>query len=123
MLASSQGQGEQRSAQGIISGHAYSIIAAYNINASGQNHKILKLRNPWGGSEWQGAWSDSDSRWTPALRQQMDIQRKEDGIFCMPFDDYLRNFRQTSITVEVDTKKYHHTQKLVDLTQTNTKFF
>jgi len=30
-------------------------------------HKLVKLRNPWGGGEWKGDWSDESYLWTKEL--------------------------------------------------------
>ena len=48
---------------GIIAGHAYSVLDAFempnpNKNAHRQSHRILRVRNPWGQKEWTGKWSD-----------------------------------------------------------------
>ena len=40
--------------KGIVSMHAYSIIEAVETHGE----RLLKLRNPWGRTEWEGAWSD-----------------------------------------------------------------
>ena len=65
LTAGSNGQGENRGGNGIISGHAYSVISAFEVNHQGRSHRLVKLRNPWGKSEWNGLWSDSSSIWTP----------------------------------------------------------
>jgi len=40
------------------------------------------VRNPWGGTEWEGKWSDKDAKsWTPSLKKEMGFVEKEDGIF------------------------------------------
>ena len=54
MIAASQGQGEEKSAIGVISGHAYSLIAAKEIQVEGQGTiaRLCLLRNLWGSGEW-----------------------------------------------------------------------
>ena len=48
MMAASHGQGENRNDDGVISGHAYSLISIHEIKHKGKDLKLLKLRNPWG---------------------------------------------------------------------------
>jgi calpain-15 len=68
MMAASHGQGEITSDEGVVSGHAYSLISIHEIkDKRGQNVRLLKLRNPWGSGEWQGAWSDDSDEWTPEI--------------------------------------------------------
>lgn len=81
MMAASHGQGEERSADGVISGHAYSLISIYEFLHRGQEVRLLKLRNPWGRGEWAGAWSDSDEVWTPQLREELGCVEADDGVF------------------------------------------
>ena len=45
---------------GLIPGHAYAIIVAKEF----KGHRLLQMRNPWGGFEWNGDWSDNSSLWT-----------------------------------------------------------
>ena len=34
--------------------------------------RLVKIRNPWGNTEWNGAWGDNDTRhWTPQLKKQL----------------------------------------------------
>lgn len=45
---------------GLIKNHAYSLNDILEINDpfnEGQTVRLLRLRNPWGKSEWKGAWS------------------------------------------------------------------
>ena len=69
MIAASVGEGEATNDDGIISGHAYSLISVHEIDFSKETVRLLKLRNPWGQTEWKGAWSDGDLRWNPDLRE------------------------------------------------------
>ena len=54
--------------------------------------RIVKLRNPWGKGEWKGSWSDTDSRWTSQLRSELEMSKKEDGIFFMEYKDFSKYF-------------------------------
>ena len=44
--------------EGIISGHAYSLIDIHEFEHEGETVRICKMRNPWGKYEWKGDWSD-----------------------------------------------------------------
>lgn len=48
---------------GIAGGHAYSLLAGYEINYRGQKVRLVKIRNPWGDKEWMGRWSDNSNEW------------------------------------------------------------
>ena len=63
MMAASHGQGENRNDEGVISGHAYSLISIHEFQLKGKEVNLLKLRNPWGSGEWQGDWSDRSPLW------------------------------------------------------------
>ena len=56
---------------GLISEHAYSVIAATEVDTAKGKERLLKLRNPWGHKEWQGKWSDNDDSWTDNLRKTL----------------------------------------------------
>ena len=45
-------------------GHAYSLVSARRLISGAE---IVKLRNPWGSFEWQGAWSDNSPEMTDAV--------------------------------------------------------
>lgn len=85
LMCGSNGRGEGKTSTGIIQGHAYSILSVHDVNVSGQSHRLLKLRNPWGKSEWNGLWSDTSPVWTPELRKQLGMEASgDDGMFMMP---------------------------------------
>jgi calpain-5 len=67
MQAKAQKDMEKRNEVGLVMGHAYSVTAVRKVRLAGTGiHGIFKLeklamirlRNPWGGSEWTGAFSD-----------------------------------------------------------------
>lgn len=49
---------------GLVQGHAYSLIGAYE----GNGVQLVQVRNPWGQHEWTGDWSDNSPLWTEELR-------------------------------------------------------
>eukprot|EP00928_Gymnodinium_smaydae_P042082 TRINITY_DN28397_c0_g1_i2.p1 TRINITY_DN28397_c0_g1~~TRINITY_DN28397_c0_g1_i2.p1 ORF type:complete len:419 (+),score=81.16 TRINITY_DN28397_c0_g1_i2:416-1672(+) len=88
---------EKARTDGLVEMHAYSVISAKEIHGV----KLLRLRNPWGCQEWNGAWSDESSEWAAhpdiakvALRGEAP---KKDGVFWITWDD-LR-IRMTRIFV------------------------
>lgn len=94
MNAGTKGQGENKNNTGIISGHAYTLVGAFQLPNGDQ---IIKLRNPWGSGEWTGAYSDKSSKWTPTLKRQLGWSDKDDGIFFMPAQDFMNEFETAAI--------------------------
>lgn len=102
IICASSGEGELNKARyeemGLISEHAYSVIAAMEVTTrDGGTERLLKLRNPWGHKEWLGRWSDRSEEWTDELRKQLNCAEKNDGVFFMCVEDYLSYFRTTVI--------------------------
>ena len=58
MMAARTSEGD---VAGIVTGPSYSVISFYKL---ANDVKLIKLRNPWGTSEWSGAWSDDSNLWT-----------------------------------------------------------
>ena len=83
---------------GLIFNHAYTVLGAVTLS-NGQ--KLIKLRNPWGREEYKGNWSDTDSRWTDALRAEVNIESNvDDGIFFVPLEDFQIAFARIGINVD-----------------------
>ncbi|KAF2837664.1 cysteine proteinase [Patellaria atrata CBS 101060] len=75
--------------QGIQENHAYSIMAAKEIDGE----RLLKLRNPWGKTEWKGPWSDGSEQWTPEWMRKLEHTFGDDGVFWISYKDLLRNYQ------------------------------
>merc|ERR1712233_302978 len=83
---------------GLISSHAYALIEAHEVQQdNGPPVRLLKLRNPWGGTEWKGAWSDDSDKWTPEMKKKLGWTDEDDGDFWMDFEDFLPYFENTVI--------------------------
>nr|XP_056701736.1 calpain-12 [Euleptes europaea] len=85
---------EANTPEGLVKGHAYSIMAVHKLDMEGKKVKLIRLRNPWGKVEWQGRWSDHSPLWLyldPALQNKLRVS-KEDGEFWMQLVDFVRHF-------------------------------
>ncbi|MEE6521949.1 hypothetical protein FKM82_020305, partial [Ascaphus truei] len=79
----SQQESEMQTPEGLVKGHAYSVIATWEVKLHGRKIELLRLRNPWGKVEWNGRWSDNSPQWSnidPALRLKLQV-KGEDGEF------------------------------------------
>ena len=84
--------------EGLVDAHAYSLIGAKVITLDdGRTERLVKVRNPWGKREWQGAWSDQSDTWTESTKAQVRLQDKDDGCFWIAFADYVKFFYITTI--------------------------
>lgn len=93
--------------EGLFTGHAYSIISAIEVNSTSPvvipllllillaDKRFVRVRNPWGKTEWTGAWSDGSKEWTPewlALLPELNHKFGNDGEFLMEYGDFLRTW-------------------------------
>ena len=61
------GEKPEKDGIGLVAGHAYTLLSARQTK---KGHKLCQLRNPWGGFEWQGDWSDNSDLWTEDLKKE-----------------------------------------------------
>ncbi|XP_015680391.1 calpain-9 [Protobothrops mucrosquamatus] len=97
---SNAAESEARTPTGLIKGHAYSVTDIDEVNYQGQTVRLIRVRNPWGQVEWNGAWSDNSSEWdslSPSEKQQLHHTALDDGEFWMKFEDFLSHFDKVEI--------------------------
>ena len=106
--ASGVGTGDhsKKSDNGISHNHLYSLLGGHLIDYKGQKVKLVQLRNPWGHTEWKGEWGDNWAGWTPELKALLKVENKEDGIFFMPYEEFLKEFRKVEICMYFDSYKF-----------------
>ena len=83
---------------GLVGGHAYSLIAA----AEAEGFRLLKLRNPWGNFEWTGAWSDGSELWKthPKVAKRCGVdpaKPDDDGVFWIEYGDFLKYYDSVDV--------------------------
>lgn len=82
---------------GLPGPHAYSILSALEVQVSGEQVRLIRLRNPWGNDvQFKGDWGRNSEKWTdhPEVAQQIssvmgeDRHDEDDGVFWMTFADF-----------------------------------
>uniref|UniRef100_A0A8D3ED77 Calpain-2 catalytic subunit n=1 Tax=Scophthalmus maximus TaxID=52904 RepID=A0A8D3ED77_SCOMX len=83
----------------LVKGHAYSVTGADQVEYRGDVVQLVRIRNPWGKVEWNGAWSDSSTEWRYVSGDDRErlTNRSEDGEFWMSFFDFLRQYSRLEI--------------------------
>lgn len=86
---------EEEMWNGLYKGHAYSITGVLEKRIQGWAMKLIRLRNPWGKSEWKGPWSDGSDEWkavSDEVKREIQLVIEDDGEFWMTFEDMIKNF-------------------------------
>jgi len=97
IMCTNTGGNKDAESMGLVNGHAYTLIGCHE---SKDGIRLVQLRNPWGNFEWKGDFSDNSPSWTkfPGLKKQAGVQNKDDGIFFMTFEDYIKYYPYTFIS-------------------------
>ncbi|XP_044151507.1 calpain-8-like [Bufo gargarizans] len=91
--------GETIDEMNIVAGHMYSITGAEEVTCDGKVVQIIRLRNPWGKTEWNGPFSDGSPEWDkvdPDVKAKLNVQN-EDGETWMPLEEYKNRFKVLEI--------------------------
>lgn len=103
---------EEKTATGLVCGHAYSVLDLTTVKtASGKQQRLVQLRNPWGTFEWNGDYSDNSPLWTDALRKQLKVEVKDDGVFWMPFERFIENYEGVGV-LKIEKDYIFHSARL-----------
>ena len=111
----------QAETKGLQPHHMYTILDARTVVTTDHQGKkvennLIRLQNPWSDAkEWNGDASDlRKDFWKPEVEEQfnrvyadtqtdggdsrfMHVWRTDDGVFCMPIDDFLKHFTQITV--------------------------
>lgn len=104
---------------GLVLNHAYGISDVIefedSLDQKNKSVKLLRLRNPWGKSEWNGAWSSNSEegkKYKQSLinyintlppEEQFDLDA-DDGTFLMHYDDWKNVFSQLFLNIDFPEK-------------------
>ncbi|KAM9335908.1 calpain-5 isoform 1-T1 [Symphorus nematophorus] len=84
---------------GLVRGHAYGITAVRKVRLlqMGEMSRLfmVRMRNPWGTTDWTGAWSQGSQQWqqmSRAEREKIGLIVRDVGEFWMDFEDFCHYF-------------------------------
>ena len=89
--------------KGLYGRHAYTITDVIEVVSVGRNkYELVRIRNPHGGNEWTGRWSDQSwqiKNWLSANERKKHniVDDDDDGEFLMEMKDFLKFFYDVAI--------------------------
>ncbi|XP_026551197.1 calpain-13-like [Pseudonaja textilis] len=97
--------GRQVLENGIVQQHVYAVIDAREVPYMDGKELLIKLWNPWGTVEWNGAWSDHSMEWdrVPQSFKDKFYVNRADGEFWISFEDLKDNFSFLSVCNNLPT--------------------
>ncbi|XP_050400927.1 calpain-9 [Patella vulgata] len=81
--------------KGMISNHSYVITGIEEIPYSDTAAKLIRVRNPWGQTEWEGAWCDGSEEWNRVpelIKLELEVTSQDDGEFWMSYNDFRKEY-------------------------------
>lgn len=98
ITVSSNLDGIDEDAIGIVTGHAYAVLSVIETK---NGTRLLQLKNPWAHRGWKGRFSSRDTAsWSDprfcaevGYNQAVASRQKDDGVFWICWQDVLRYFQ------------------------------
>ncbi|VDI30156.1 calpain-5 [Mytilus galloprovincialis] len=113
-IAASANEMEAELDVGLVKGHAYSVTAVRDIKLgtglfsvfNAERIHMVRCRNPWGGTEWKGAWSDGSAEWkkvSSGQKKDIGLTVEDNGEFWMSYEDFVKYFNHVDICHVMNT--------------------
>ena len=95
-VATARPRGHGRHSSLVLAPHLhYHVLAAAAVDG----HQVVKLKNPWSATPWEGDWSDASPLWTEARKAQLGWRASiVGGEFWMSLADFYRAFREVVVS-------------------------
>jgi len=106
--------------QGILAGHAYTILRLVDVPITRDGKSItlqlMHVRNPHMTNEWKGKWHDNDSetwnKYPEALKATgHKIGVKDNGVFWMEWEDFKHGFAEVAICFDKQNEGRRYTDQ------------
>ncbi|KAJ4949319.1 hypothetical protein JOQ06_020835 [Pogonophryne albipinna] len=95
---------------GLVRGHAYGITAVRKMRLAEMGWMsrlfMVRMRNPWGTTDWTGAWSQGSQEWhqmSRAEREKMGLIVRDVGEFWIDFEDFCQYFTDVVVCRMVES--------------------
>ncbi len=108
VAAGTRAGSDRNTTDGIVDGHAYSVIDCFN-DVAGTDIDLVKMRNPWGSGEIEeGKWDDDGPGWEeyPQIKEFLKPVKADDGIFYLSKEEFFQYFGTIYLCAESMTKYY-----------------
>ncbi|CAL8241572.1 unnamed protein product [Merluccius merluccius] len=102
---------------GLVRGHAYGVTGVRKVWKGDQLQRghsgtsrllMVRMRNPWGTTDWTGPWSQRSQEWQQLNRperEKMGIQVRDVGEFWMEFGDFCLYFTNVVVCRLAETAR------------------
>ena len=89
---------EAKTKEGLLGFHVYSITKVIEATLqSSEKVYLIRIRNPWGDTEWNGDWSDDSKEWksiSEGIKKEIGLDfDHNDGEFWMNKKDFKKHWR------------------------------
>lgn len=92
---------------GLVTGHLYTVLGSHTLSNGAE---LVKMRNPWGVEKYNGPYNDNDTRWSDALKAEVNLVSADDGIFWMELEGFQYVMSSLEIAMVDDWKISTHHQ-------------
>ncbi|KAK9960081.1 hypothetical protein ABG768_010157 [Culter alburnus] len=93
MVCGTYNRGPPVSLSGIVASHVYTVTGVSKVMSKGNPVHLVRVLNPWGGTEWTEAWSDKSPLWDTVSKEDLKWRENLDnGEFWMSMEDFTKNF-------------------------------
>ena len=79
---------------GLVGPHAYTVFGVLEQDLATKRPKLVKLRNPWGDTEWTGEWGPE---WIRRNGKESSLLETGPGEFFIKLEDFFNNFGMLDI--------------------------
>ena len=96
LAAGTKSGSDEENTDGIVDGHAYSVLTCVRNVLGHEEVDLVKMRNPWGKGEIdEGQWDDNGPAWEqyPDVKAELRPEVKDDGIFWMSKQEFFKYFK------------------------------
>ncbi|CAG5132389.1 unnamed protein product, partial [Candidula unifasciata] len=80
---------------GPTSSHSYVVTAVEEIPYIDRAAKLIRVRNPWGNTQWDGEWCDGGDEWKrvpEVVKKELDVTAQDEGEFWMSYSDFRKEY-------------------------------
>ncbi|KAK3593824.1 hypothetical protein CHS0354_014371, partial [Potamilus streckersoni] len=86
---------DEKDRNGMVSNHSYVITGVEEIQYLESTEKLIRVRNPWGDTEWKGPWCDGSEEWkhvSEDVKRHLELTPQDDGEFWMCFRHFCLEY-------------------------------